>query len=67
MEIVPEPSETELARWVQARLAKMGQAFADPEAVEETLALHRELWLSLYRIEMGEYPDIPDPGQRVDA
>ena len=59
----PEPSETELARWVRARLAAIGPAFADPETVKETLAEHRELWLHLYEIEreFGPGADIANP------
>ena len=51
MKTPPEPSETELARWVQARLGQMGGSFLDPEVLADTLAEHRDLWLSLYEID----------------
>ena len=46
-----EPSETELARYVEARLGQMGRNFADPKVVAETLAEHHDLWLSLYKVD----------------
>ena len=47
----PEPSETELARWMKTRLARMGASFLDPEILEEALVEHRDLWLKLYEID----------------
>jgi hypothetical protein len=30
----------------------MGEAFADPEVVKESLDLYRDLWVSLYEVDL---------------
>jgi hypothetical protein len=46
-----EPGDDVLAQYVQARLARIGAAFAERDAVEETLARNRDLWSRLYEID----------------
>ena len=61
MEAAPQPSETELAGWIRARLERLGPGFADPDAVAETLAMHRDLWFRLYELETSVSRDGGDP------
>ena len=47
-----EPNDdTQLADYVRSWLERIGQYFADPEIVEETLTHHRDLWESLYQLD----------------
>jgi hypothetical protein len=34
----------------------MGDSFAEPEVVSDTLAMYRELWVSLYEIDRESDP-----------
>ena len=50
----PEPSDAALSEYVRGRLARIGPSFADEEVVQETLALHRDLWEDLYEIDRAD-------------
>lgn len=51
---IPQPSEEELREFARSVLANAGQgAFDEAQAVEDTLREHRDLWVMLYRAELG--------------
>ena len=51
---VPQPSEDELREFARSVLAKAGQGvFGEAQAVDDTLREHRDLWVMLYRAELG--------------
>jgi hypothetical protein len=58
----PEPSDSAFVRYVEARLKQMGAVFAEPEAVEETLSMNRDVWLRLYQIDREFDPAASDYG-----
>ena len=52
---VPQPSEEELREFARSVLANAAQGALDgPQAVEDTLREHRDLWVMLYRAELGQ-------------
>jgi hypothetical protein len=52
-----EPTDdTWLADYVRSWLERIGEYFAEPEIVEETLAHNRDLWEGLYQIDHSGSP-----------
>jgi hypothetical protein len=57
-----DPGDSTLADYIASCLARIGPYFAEPEIVHEAIALYRDLWLNLYRLDAGDTrSDVANP------
>lgn len=52
-----DPTDTVLAEFIASVLERVSPHFAEPEVVEEAIALHRDVWLQLYHLDRESPPD----------
>lgn len=45
-----EPTEEDLRAFVSAMLANLDKRLREPEVIEESIAMHREMWVAIYRL-----------------
>jgi hypothetical protein len=53
-----EPRDEELRAFVSSMLSNFDKVLGEPEAIDETIGEHREMWVFLYRAGSGF--DLPD-------
>ena len=48
-----EPSDEELRDFVGSMLSNLDKLLRDPEVIDESIRVHREMWVLLYRATLG--------------
>jgi hypothetical protein len=48
-----EPSDEELRAFIDSMLSNLGRQLREPVVIDEALREHREMWVMLYRANLG--------------